>query len=368
MSQHRTIPHSRSGNTGFTSFFRKLAHFSGNSSSDGLSEQYQSIRNFEESLTHQLGSLKVKENEGILCLDWLDRALGLALGKHKEAESMIPAFRFPLSEFDEKWINEYLDETTKMLDIFNFLTGDISELEHSQLLLGHAVHTLDSCDKGLNKVNVERARISLHDWLRRIRGTHENSSQMRKNERCFTLLQNVADGLKPPKEEAAAKGKGFLYNLYGSRSFTILVCSVLALAFSDKDEIFNIKLHLSCGFLWSTCIINLLQHAKEEASQRIARGSAAGLLELVSMDKSVRKLVAILDIILDEKLPLAKELADQLLFLVQELRNQLDVLSEGVDRVGKKINEFFHTVVANRCALLDHSVQSCNVDSEFHGS
>lgn len=321
------------------------------------------IRDFEEALSRDLEALKPKEEDKVLCFSWLASGVSLALEKHKEAVRLIPALEFPLLVCDEQWMNDYMDQTTRMLDVCNAVTAMIFNIEQGHLLIRHACHTLlhvqkvsshqEACPRAVNKISLyeeqlSRAQKSLRQWL----DLHVSES-LRAN-KCSSKLQDMIKGLKPPKEKAIAKGKGFLYALYGANAAAVFIFYVLILAFSLEDELLSFSVWIPGSIGWSASISHLVQMAKEEARQHLSVGSNLWLADLCALESRVKDLSSMLGFSLDTKTwPLPEEEAKNMAGAVTVLSWLLDDLEKRLELLGMKLNEMFKAIVASRSALLD---------------
>lgn len=347
-SSHRTL---------FSNCFRKLHYMSA-----GSPKLLQEIKDFEEALSHQLEALKPKGGDNkVLQLSWLTSALALAFVKHKEAVSLIPPLDLPLLVCDEKWMNDYMDQTTRILDLCNALTGIFCNIEQLHLLLRHACHILldvekaplhgeasspDANNTAFHLEQLSRAHRSLREWLD-LQVSHEPLDQ-----KLSPILQDMIKGLLPPQEKALAKGKGFLYALYGANATMVFVFYMLSLAVSQENEILSMVLPIPSTIVWSTSILQLLDLAKNDAKQQ--SGSNICLEDLQALETRVKDLFHLVEHSLELKeWPLQEEDAKKLAGAVNELNLLLDDIAKGLDLLGTKLNEVFQAIVSSRSSLLD---------------
>eukprot|EP00250_Pteridium_aquilinum_P005210 c15341_g1_i1 orf=306-1391(+) len=351
MHTDRPSPHG----TLFSSCLRKLPCMSA-----GSSKLLQEIKAFEEALAHQLEALKPEEGSGkkILCLPWLASALALALEKHKEAVSLIPPLEFPLLLCDEKWMNDYMDQTARILDVCNALTSAFCNIEQGHLLIRHACHTLldvkklplheEACSTDANCIVLHQERLSsahrsLREWLD-LQVVSEPSAIKFSN-----ILRDMIKGLVPPREKVLAKGKGFLYALYGANATAVFVFYVFSLAISQENELLSFILPIPSTSLWLASISQLAELAKDEAKQHSGSISCLRILET-----RVKDLFSLVERLLDAKAwPLPEEEMTNLAGAVESLSLLLDDIAQGLDLLGTNLNEMFKAIVLNRSALLD---------------
>ena len=109
----------------------------------------------------------------------------------------ITALELPVCDWDEKWIDVYLDNSVKLLDICIAFSSELSRLNQGHLILQCVLHNLD-CHTPKQFV---RARASLDGWRQ-----HINSKNPRL-ENCSSILDNLTETLNHPKVKTSAKGK-----------------------------------------------------------------------------------------------------------------------------------------------------------------
>ncbi|MCO5557071.1 hypothetical protein L7F22_010627 [Adiantum nelumboides] len=351
MHIYRDYPHG----TLFSSCFRKL-----HSKAGGPPKLFEEIKNFDADLALQLENLKPKEDEGskILRLSWLSGVLALALDKHIEAVSLIPPLDFPLLVCDEKWMNEYMDQTARMLDVCNALSGSLSNIEQGHLLIRHACHVLleaedsslkqetPSSDAQLLKDQLVRARKSLHEWVNLQVLSGLSSSKY------SPILQDMIKDLRPPCERDLCKGKCFLFALYGANAVAVFAFFVLALAILQESELFSFTISIAPEILWSASISRLVQLAKDEARQQT--GFIVCFEELIALESSVKGLLGLIEQALESnESPLSEGVTINLGGAASDLSSQMEDIAKGLELLGTKLNEMFKAVVTSRSALLD---------------
>jgi hypothetical protein len=80
------------------------------------------LQEFESKLAEKLEALKLAGEElGFLSIDWFIQSMTVVLATHSNVEALVPDLQFPLTERDGKWVDEYLDDSAKLLDVCNVL-------------------------------------------------------------------------------------------------------------------------------------------------------------------------------------------------------------------------------------------------------
>jgi hypothetical protein len=297
------------------------------------------------------------DEKGFLSIDWLLQAMSVVLATHANVESLIPESHLTLSlQRDDKWIDEYLDDSAKLLDVCNVLKEGISDVEHYQMLVQLALHNLDNKEIS-GELKYSRARNALTECKEAIKKKDTEYRQgfpKSKLENCSSMLRTMGEKLVNPKGPEAMKGNGFLNAIYGAKVTTILLCGLLVSALACKPKRPLTSLSVASHYKWSASLTTLQQRVKEETDRRKNKGSIALLRELDSVDASVRRLHEILDRHLNGRaFPLSREQSQELAQEVELLRKHSSDLGQGLTPLEVQVNELFRMLIASRLALLD---------------
>nr|AFK34054.1 unknown [Lotus japonicus] len=101
------------------------------------------ICNFEAKLEERMKKLIPKSKDEILCLSWMTSAMQALCESHNDIKTLIDNLELPVHDWDEKWIDVYLDISVKLLDVCIAFSSELSRLNQGQLLLQCALHHLD---------------------------------------------------------------------------------------------------------------------------------------------------------------------------------------------------------------------------------
>ncbi|XP_019190534.1 PREDICTED: protein BPS1, chloroplastic-like [Ipomoea nil] len=292
------------------------------------------LKSFEESLAGKLKSLIPGGGEDVISLLWMQQAIVSLSQIHIETKELITALEFPVSDWDEKWIDVYLDNSVRLLDICTSISSEITRINQANLFLSCAVHYLEGEEK-----QIMQACSSLNGWRQ-----HMNSQNPRL-ERCFEKLNTLTESLNLPKIKNSAKGKVLMQALYGVRMVTIFICSVFAVAFSGS--VGNLKeLEVLETCLWADAYVDLQGFINREMRNIYSSGAATALKDLEAIHASVEKLHPIIQ---DGVNPIG---ADVLPHETSGLAKMADRLSKGLDGLAKEVDGFFQIVLTGRDALL----------------
>lgn len=290
------------------------------------------LNNFEYTLAERLRKLKPKGMEDVLSCSWMKLAMEMLCEMHQDVKSLITELDLPVCDWDDKWIDVYLDNSVKLLDVCIALSSELSRLNQGHLLLQCVLRNLDG-------KQIERARSSLESWKKHI------GSKNPKLSNCLTIVDNLAKSINLPKVKNSAKGKVLMRSMYGVRVATVFVCSVFASAFSGSVNKL-VDLHVPDGHLWSEAFIELQSYVNGEVRNICSSGRVTALKELEAVDASIEKLYPMVED--------GRGSAEEATFQnsVSDLGKRTQKLSEGLDYLTKEVDCFFQIVLSGRDALL----------------
>ncbi|KAK4379284.1 hypothetical protein RND71_001146 [Anisodus tanguticus] len=292
------------------------------------------LNSFEETLAGRLKSLKPGDKEDILSLSWMKQAISALCAIHADVKTLITDLELPVSDWDEKWIGVYLDNSLKMLDMCIAYSSEISRLSQGDLYLQCSLHNLDG-----SSTQFMKARSSLDGWKQ-----HINSKNQRL-ENCFAILDSLTESLNLPKIKNAAKGKVLMHAMYGVRVVTVFICNIFAVAFSGSAaKLKDLHVHETC--LWTEAFVDLRDFISGEIRSIYSGGKFTALKELEAVDVSVKKIYPVIQDGID---PINLE---QLELLTSDLTKKTEKLSEGLDLLANEADKFFQILLTGRDALL----------------
>ncbi|KHN26929.1 Protein BPS1, chloroplastic [Glycine soja] len=118
------------------------------------------LQAFEATLAERLKNLMPKSKDEILTLSWMTLAMKSLCESHNDIRTLMTALELPVSDWEDKWIDVYLDISSKLLDICNAFSSELSRLNQGNLPLKCALHNLDSA----SSKQYLRACSLLDDW------------------------------------------------------------------------------------------------------------------------------------------------------------------------------------------------------------
>ncbi|KAM1140657.1 hypothetical protein EV1_040324 [Malus domestica] len=293
------------------------------------------LNTFEETLAGRLRKLNPKDKDDVLSLSWMKLAMESLCGTHNDIKSLIAEIDLPVSNWDEKWIDVYLDISVKLLDVCIAFSSEISRLNQGHLYLQCVLHNLDSTSSD----QFIRARSSLDGWRHHIGSTNP------RVENCSTILDKLVESLDLPKVKNSAKGKLLMRAMYGVKVLTVSVCSVFAAAFSGSAKKL-LDLNVAETYLWAQAFNDLQGNVNGEIRNAFSSGRVMVLKELEAVDDVVKELYP--------KIQDGVGLAEGNTFKnsVSDLDRKAQKLSQGLDLLTKEVDGFFQILLAGRDTLL----------------
>ena len=317
-----------------------------------LSPRLLSLLNtFEEALAARLRKLNPKDKGDVLSFTWMKLAMESLCETHTVIKTLITELELPVTEWDEKWIDVYLDITVKLLDICIAFSSELSWLNQGQLFLQCALHKLESN----NSEKLMQACSSLDSWRQHI------GSKNPRLENCKSILESLVDSLTLPKVKNSAKGKVLMRAMYGVKVQTVFVCSVFAAAFSVNSKNL-IDLDVPNTILWAQAYSDLQTTVNGEIREVFSRGKFTFLKELDEVETVVNNLYPMIQ---DGMGPTEVEAFSS---SFSDLGRRAERLSQVLDFLAKEVDGFFKIVLSGRDALLCNLRVSDTVADPFRGS
>lgn len=293
---------------------------------------------FEESLAEKLRSLGPGGKGNALSISWMKEAMASLSTIHTDIKILVTELELPVCDWDNKWIDVYMDNSVGLLDICTAFSSEILRLNQSNLYLRCTVKNLDGEAKQFT-----RARSSLDGWRQRV------NSKNPRLENCFAILDRLTESLKFPKKKDSAKGKVLMQALYGVQVVTIFFCSLFAIAFSGStNKLKHFEVLEGCS--WAEAFADLQSLINNEI-----KGGVKTPKEVEAVDASVKTLYPI---IVSGVNPVE---AGGLQNVTSDLAKNTDKLSEGLDLLAKEVDGFFQIVLTGRDAMLSNIRVGSNV-------
>ncbi|KAG6493217.1 UPF0496 protein 4-like [Zingiber officinale] len=314
---------------------------------------------FEKNLAEQLKKLKPKNVEDVFTLSWMRLSIQFLSDMHNSIRTLITDLQLPVSDWDEKWFDIYLDSSVKLLDICIVLSSELSRLNQGQLLLQYVLHLLDISAGDTSSEVLTKAHLHIHERI------EHSKSKSSKLESCPAMIVCLQGTLGYPKVKSP-KGKVLMRALHGVKVMTVFICGCFLAMLSGCSNAV-VDSHVSDGFFWSEAFSDLQVVLNKEIKRQFAGGKVKACKEIEEVEMVLHSLTKSLGckkehlqcstgINLEvETIPPAEsshseshrieECATKLADRVKRLGDELDSLS-------KEVNDFFQIVLVGRDALL----------------
>ncbi|KAJ6328692.1 hypothetical protein OIU77_010388 [Salix suchowensis] len=243
---------------------------------------------------------------------------------HTAIKTLITELELPVTEWDAKWIDVYLDITVKLLDICIAFSSEISRLSQGHLFLQCALHKLE-CN---TSEKLMRACSSLDSWRQHI------GSKNPRLGNCKSILDSLVDSLTLPKVKNSAK--------------------------VDSENLLDLDVPSTIS--WAQAYSDLQTTVNGEIREVFSRGKFTFLKELDEVDAAVNNLYPMVQ---DGMRPTEMK-AFRSSF--SDLGGRAEKLSQVLDVLAKEVDGFFKIVLSGRDALLCNLRVSDTVADPFPGN
>ncbi|CAN8295971.1 unnamed protein product [Cochlearia groenlandica] len=297
-----------------------------------LSSKLLSLLNvFEGNLSASIRNLVPKDKSEILSVSWMKHAMASLCYTHNSIKTLLTDLELPVSDWDHKWVDVYLDISVKLLDLCNAFSSELSRLNQGHLLLQFALHNLESN----SPQNLSKAQSSLDSWKQHI------VSKNPRIENCNAMLNSLVQTLNLPKVKNSAKGKVLMRALYGVKVKTLYISGVFAAAFSGSSQNL-LYLAVSNELPWSQSFMEMQNTINSEIKNTFLSDRLTVVKELEEVDSGVKKLYPVIQ----------QGSCDPI--SLQALKDSATCLSRGLDIVSKEVDCFFKIVLSGRDKLLEN--------------
>lgn len=269
-------------------------------------------------------------------------------GIHSDIKTLITALELPVDDWNDKWIDVYLDNSVKLLDICIAFSSEISRLKQGHLYLHCALHNL-GCTALLPQF--ARAHSSLDGWKQHI------ASKNTRLDKCFFIMDSLVQTLDLPKIKNSPKGNVLMHAMYGVRVVTLFICSMSVAAFSGSAELLTDLKVPESSHLWVKALTDVQNLINTKIREKCSSGGLVVLKEIEAVDTLVKMY------------PISQEgdtvEAKTLQKYTSDLQGSVEKLARGLDLLAKEVDRFFQVVLTGRDALLCDLRVSTNVSDHL---
>lgn len=317
---------------------------------------------FEQSLAENLKKLRPEDASDVFTLSWMSLAIEFLSHTHNSIKTLMNELQLPVSDWDEKWTNIYLDSSVKLLDICIALSAELSRLDRGQLLLKYVLHLVDISTSCPSSEELAKAHLYLHEWIERI------DSKSPKLENCPAIIASLQGMLGFPKVKSS-KGKALMRALYGFRVMTVFIFGIFSATLSGCSKP-SIDVRASDGFVWFEAFGDLQAVVNGEFKRQFGSGKVAVFKEIEAVKLCASRLYDLTNNVSYKEEPAQDSdginLEDGSTTLGkgsdlrrQRLRDCVTNLAAGVrtlghelDSLSKQADHFFQIILMGRDALL----------------
>ncbi|CAN8310868.1 unnamed protein product [Cochlearia groenlandica] len=289
------------------------------------------LNNFEANLASSITKLVPQEKSQILTVSWMKQAMESICHTHNSIQNLITDLELPVSDWEDKWVDVYLDISVKLLDLCNAFSSELTRLSQGHLLLQFAFHNLET-----NSQNLSKAQSSLDSWKQHI------VSKNPRMENCGAILSSLVQTLNLPKVKNSPKGKVLMRALYGVKVMTLYVSGVFAASFSGSSQNLLYLSNVSNELPWAQSFMEMQNTMNAEIKNILLSDNLTVLKELEAVDSGVKKLY-----------PAIQQGSFDPTSL-QPLKDSVTELSNGIDLVSKEVDCFFKILLSGRDTLLEN--------------
>ncbi|XP_038719903.1 UPF0496 protein 4-like [Tripterygium wilfordii] len=221
-------------------------------------------KSFLNPLTNLLRRLNTLDPPSV-SLSWLSKAVDFLSFVHSEAKTLVT--RIEVSSFDLS-LALYLDDSTKVLDLCNFISSEIERLRHRRLSVDFAIHLLTTSDCGCNPETLHRTRASLSSLVNGVGSPEVNKRGFGiGSDDIKDLVKDLALRLESaPREKISSKRRLVHRTIYAVGLVTVFVAGVVVAAIHRSTELLSVR--VPSEFSWAEAVNGLESAISTELTRR----------------------------------------------------------------------------------------------------
>lgn len=237
----------------------------------------EDLQTFYGALARGLDKLDRSMSENFISFQWLKEALNLLKAMHSGVILLIEKLDLAVSLRGEEWLNDYMDETLKLLDICNALKVGISGLEHYHMVVELALMKLD----GLEKIVPLNSRV-----LNALDACKEESERVNAEKKKIVVSKKLTDGrFKFCLNEKNLESKFVRWNGFWGVMFAVKNVTSLISWFLVSGLVYPLPLDLNSNSdkvsfqsQWSRPFLHLYMRFNEELGKNLKGNRSSVLL------------------------------------------------------------------------------------------
>ncbi|GJM91216.1 hypothetical protein PR202_ga07572 [Eleusine coracana subsp. coracana] len=283
------------------------------------------LTSYEEGLASSLRKLKPEDTSKVLTLSWMKVAVDSLSELHTNIATLITELELPGSDWDEKWVDIYLNSSVKLMDICIALSSELARLDQGQLLVRYVLHVLDSGSTMPSHEQLIRAEASLKEWMERAR---RDLLSLRIAWQCYrSLLESFSDEEEVVTSDASAQ-EGVTEDQFKLADVATQECRLIvgeSITEEVMEEVEMKQVAKTIGLAKEVMMLEVTsdrQHQNDNTKQ--ADGAETNGLEM----------------------------REELLNCISSMSKSAEGLRLSLDSASKRVGDFFQIVLTGRDALL----------------
>ncbi|KAF5737805.1 UPF0496 protein 4-like [Tripterygium wilfordii] len=159
-------------------------------------------------------------------------------------------------------------DSTKVLDLCNFISSEIERLRHRRLSVDFAIHLLTTSDCGCNPETLHRTRASLSSLVNGVGSPEVNKRGFGiGSDDIKDLVKDLALRLESaPREKISSKRRLVHRTIYAVGLVTVFVAGVVVAAIHRSTELLSVR--VPSEFSWAEAVNGLESAISTELTRR----------------------------------------------------------------------------------------------------
>ncbi|KAJ7525473.1 hypothetical protein O6H91_17G052900 [Diphasiastrum complanatum] len=310
------------------------------------------VNAFRENVILGIERLADSLGPDFVTLEWLQQAVDFLRSTHAGVLNFVDRLQLPISA-GEEWINEYMNESAKLLDVCNLLKRGIGGLGHYQMHVELVLRALQnsSNSQGSGKGQFNRVMQYLADCeIEAVKLDRENRPLAEEKVEALGWSADSYAGRKV----ADLPGVDSALVLMRNTSYVvakILLCGLVHA--SGAGRVLKPELTPSDG-AWGACVSRMQRRFSEEIRQK--QECIVFLHEFEQLHVLLQNLSVQMQAVQGKVQSRTYEMRMKL--EVQKLKQSSDKLKNGLEVVEWHVNNFFDEIIEGRTNLLTSLSQS----------
>lgn len=288
--------------------------------SEALSASLQAFQSDVSNTLNQL-SLNSKPGSEILSLPWILQCFGLLPSIHRAFAKLVMDIDYPISKWEAASVEEYLNYSLSLMELFNSMSSSLAYLGHARLSLAHALSLVENSPS----LAIERLK----------------AIQPRSFNKDFKEGKVKEDG---KERTCSGEEKNIHQALTVMKSIGLWVCGIVLSGLCSDGKPYLEMRKLVCGLLNSSF------DGFDSSIYEVVMEQKGVLKEVKELNDTVACLNAAL---VEGKNSEATKDLEGKLEAANDLERKLEVFEKLLESLQKEVDHLFSEVLAGRSKLLD---------------